>query len=82
MKPKAPTVRELKWLAEVQAVLDRCPSKRLGFYTIGDREVTVYDKRFDAAIDASGRDFGPAAYDLDAILGGISFPSNVHSTSG
>jgi hypothetical protein len=39
------TKEEAKWLDEVQDVLNRCPSKRLGFYTIGDPTVFVFDKK-------------------------------------
>lgn len=80
------TAAEKKWLTSLQEVLDACPSKRLGFYTIGDPTVEVYDKRRDAKIDAtleSGKatDFGPAVSLCKAHLGTISFPSQVHSTA-
>jgi hypothetical protein len=44
---------ELKWLRRVQRALDACPSDRLGFYTTGDRNVTVFDTDKSAEIDAS-----------------------------
>ncbi|WP_103171629.1 hypothetical protein [Paracoccus sp. SY] len=80
------TAAEKKWLACLQEVLDACPSKRLGFYTIGDQTVEVYDKRRDAKIDAvlesrGASDFGPAVSKCKAHLGSISFPSQVHSTA-
>lgn len=78
---------EQKWLDDLQAVLDRCPSKRLGFYTIGDRSVTVFDRSKEGQIDAlmmSGAEnfFCQAVDKVGADLGQICFPANVHSTSG
>lgn len=39
------TKKEQAWVDEVNAVLARCPSKRLGFYTIGDDQVMLYDAK-------------------------------------
>lgn len=48
---------EKKWLAELQTVLDKCPSKRLGAYTTGDAVLSIYDKPvFDRYRDANPRD--------------------------
>ncbi|MEL5661951.1 hypothetical protein PTT73_10500 [Serratia ureilytica] len=80
------TAAERKWLNDVQKVLNRCPSTRLGFFTIGDKDVFVYDKRLDKQIDelqdSGGRDFGLVVNDLDAGFGELTFPSHVHSTAG
>lgn len=80
-----PTKAEAAWLRELQEVLDRCPSKRFGFFTIGDHDVAVYDRTKDAKIyaelDRRG-DFCQAVDKLDARIGSINFPFNVHSTSG
>lgn len=80
------TAAERKWLNDVQKVLNRCPSTRLGFFTIGDKDVFVYDKRLDKQIDelqdSGGRDFGLVVNDLDAGFGELIFPSHVHSTAG
>jgi len=35
---------ELRWVNELQELLDKCPSKRIGFYTIGDPTVFLFDK--------------------------------------
>lgn len=77
---------EKKWIAELQAVLDACPSKRLGFYTIGDPTIYIYDLRKEKQINDEqdrGGDFCQAVCavgaDTDASL---EFPSNVHSTAG
>ncbi|MBV2144195.1 hypothetical protein KUG47_11895 [Falsochrobactrum sp. TDYN1] len=79
------TNAESKWLKKLQKVLNECPSDRLGFYTIGDEGVFIYDKSFDAEINEfmnAGKDFCIAVYELDADLDHILFPSNVHSTAG
>lgn len=78
--------KERAWLDELQELLDRCPSERLGFYTIGDKDVFVYDKRLDKQIDEIQdrccRDFVQVVSEIDAGFGEIKFPSSVHSTAG
>ncbi|CUZ15578.1 Uncharacterised protein [Serratia marcescens] len=78
--------KERAWLDELQEVLNRCPSTRLGFFTIGDKDVFVYDKRLDKQIDEiqdrGCRDFGLVVNDLDAGFGELTFPAAVHSTAG
>lgn len=82
------TKAEMAWLNKVQAVLDECPSDRLGFYTIGDAQVTVYDRSKDKKVydllDSSDRiDFCTAVEKVSAGTGmTLDFPSCVHSTSG
>lgn len=78
---------ELKWLIRLQKVIDACPSERIGFYTIGDSDVSLYDKTRDEEIDAvvssGNKDFCTVVDELDAGFGVvINFPSNVHSTAG
>lgn len=85
MAQSKPTKAEKAWLEELQELLDRCPSKRLGFYTIGDPSVSVYDCSKDAKIYEiadRGGDFGNAVDKAGARLGDLTFPFNVHSTSG
>lgn len=38
------TTAEKKWIAAMQVVIDACPSKRLGCYTIGDNSIEFFDK--------------------------------------
>lgn len=38
------TKAEREWLYDLQAVLDRCPSKRFGAYGGGDTFIYLYDK--------------------------------------
>ncbi|HFI5325862.1 TPA: hypothetical protein ACGQSM_003695 [Serratia liquefaciens] len=80
------TKKEQAWLDEFQEVLNRCPSKRLGFATAGDRDITVYDSSFSDLIfivlEREGGDYIPTATKLGAVLGVINFPSPVESTAG
>jgi len=70
------TKKERDWIAELQSVLDKCPSRRLGFFTIGDKDVTVYDLDKRGEIDAlqyrkGNYDFCTAVQELDAgFVGG------------
>ena len=78
------TKAEEKWVRRIQKALNECPSDRLGFYTIGDRDVFIYDKSkgVDESASESGRDFCQEVEHLDAGLGELLFPTEVHSTAG
>ncbi|HGW6120853.1 hypothetical protein ACUND9_11355 [Serratia sp. IR-2025] len=80
------TKAEKKWLDELQEVLNRCPSKNLGFYTIGDPRLHVYDLRkeqqIDDHMDRHNHDFCHAAKVVDADHCDLWFPAQVHSTAG
>lgn len=82
------TTAERKWLREMQTLLDACPSNRLGFYTIGDPDVGVYDRTREAKIndimDTHGKmDFPQAVLDAKAETDFVlTFPNNVHSVAG
>lgn len=81
------TKKERKWISDVQKVLNKCPSKRLEFYTIGDRNVFIFDNTKIADVyselDKNGGEFGSccervgASFDIDLF-----FPNAVHSTAG
>lgn len=82
------TKAERKWLDEMQEVLNRCPSKRLGFYTIGDPQIIVYDRSKESEIERilDNRESGDwcgcvlnAGANFDEWL---DFPASVHSTAG
>jgi hypothetical protein len=75
------TSDENKWLKKLQRVLNECPSKRLGFYTIGDHDVFVFDKDKEHLLDGE-RDFCVMVDEHDAGLGILIFPSGVYSTAG
>ncbi len=74
---------------ELQDVLDRCPSpKKIGFYTIGDKSIYLYDlRRMDEIMEAldnrSSMDWCVAVHDMNAGFDEkILFPSSVESTAG
>lgn len=79
------TKAEAAWIAKIQKLLDSPPSDRLGFYTTGDPEVTIYDRSLEDDINAehdAGGEFCNAVDSCDARLGELRFPAQVHSTSG
>lgn len=81
------TATERAWVEKLQTVLNECPSGRIGFFTIGDPDVSLYDTKkqdkIDALMDRNARmDFGNAVDDNGARFGTITFPSQVHSTAG
>ncbi|PWC21497.1 hypothetical protein EH206_09660 [Brenneria nigrifluens DSM 30175 = ATCC 13028] len=78
---------ERAWVKKVNDLLAKCPSKRLGFYTIGDAYVEIYDRTLEDEINDqmdSGKagDFCIAVQHVDAALGTLNFPAAVHSTAG
>lgn len=83
------TKKEMAWVDELQAVLDRCPSpKKIGFYTIGDTNILLYDLRRTGEVMArldkrSSSDWCTAVADIGAgFVETIDFPSPVESTAG
>lgn len=77
------TAKERKWVEELQAVLDACPSKRLGFFTVGDPQISIYDRRKEKKLDdPKYTDFCMAVADNDAHLADLRFPAPVCSTAG
>lgn len=80
--------KERAWLEEFQEMLNRCPSKRLSFATIGDPFLLVFDKTREdeiyAEIESNGGEFISAAARLKADFEGytLDFPNAVHSTAG
>ncbi|MGF6996847.1 hypothetical protein [Paraburkholderia sp. GAS32] len=80
------TQAERKWVQDVQKVLNKCPSERIGFYTIGDCNVSLFDKTKEDQIAARqdrGEDFGPAATAVGAVFDeDLLFPNGVYSTAG
>ncbi|WP_028113428.1 hypothetical protein [Ferrimonas kyonanensis] len=81
------TKAEAAWLKKVQKVLNECPSQRLGFFTIGDDSLMLYDKGREGEInqwmDRHPQDFPVAVEQLDADFGeSLTFPTDVHSVAG
>lgn len=86
MIAKKLTKTEREWINKLQAVLDECPSDRLGAYTVGDPDLSIYDTRFETKInhilDKGDTDFCQAVDEVGAGLVDLKMPFNVHSTAG
>lgn len=80
------TNEEAAWIKKLQNVLDSCPSDRIGAYTIGDPSITLYDRSREAEInqtyESRNIDFCQAVIEVNAKLGILTFPFQVHSTAG
>ena len=50
------TKEEKKWVKDFQKLLDRCPSNRLGFYTIGDPTLCLYNRDYSDQIEEENDD--------------------------
>ena len=87
-KTKPLTKAERAWLEEGQKWLNRCPSKRIGFYTVGDADICLHDATRENEIgdeqDANGGEWASAVERIGADFGGVAlkFPNAVHSTAG
>lgn len=88
MKTKPLTKAERVWLDELQEVLNRCPSKRIAFFTVGDAWVGLHDVTREDEIgvyqERNGGEWGGAASKIGADFDGkqLTFPNQVHSTCG
>ena len=81
------TKKELAWVDEMNEVLARCPSERLGFATTGDPTVYIFDRtkerQINELLDRGCWDFMPAAQHLGYAAGEtLDFPVCVLSTAG
>lgn len=81
------TKQEKAWVKKLNKLLAECPSDRIGFATIGDSDVFMFDlTRYDEIcrkLDRGGWDFMPAAQHIGAKFDEVlTFPASVESTSG
>ncbi|MBO1561834.1 hypothetical protein [Yersinia pseudotuberculosis] len=81
------TAAEKKWVKEVNALLAKCPSKRIGFYTIGDNNVMLYDaEQFkDKGLEDDHRDLIAVLADHGLAFGqafDLDFPNAVEGVCG
>lgn len=81
------TKEEIKWVTGVQAELNKYSGERIGFYTIGDYDIFLYDStKYDKIchyMDANSCDLAEAVEAMDADLGEmLTFPDSVHSAAG
>jgi hypothetical protein len=82
------TKAENLWLRMVQDLLNQCPSERLGFYTIGDNDVTVYDcsrtkeiNEFELGNELE-YEYCQCISEVGADLGDLKFPNQVLNLPG
>ncbi|GLY59706.1 hypothetical protein Pcaca05_05640 [Pectobacterium carotovorum subsp. carotovorum] len=81
------TKEERAWVKKVNALLEKCPSSRIGFYTIGDATVFLFDETYQNEIsnfmDNSNADWAEC---VEIIGAGFSeqlkFPNPVESVAG
>lgn len=81
------TKEEIKWVEKAQKILNECPSKRIGFFTIGDSDITLYDtEKMDEIMshyDTGKSEYCVAVEKAGALFGwSLIFPNCVDSTSG
>lgn len=76
--------KERAWVDEVNALLARCPSPdKIGFFTIGDPEVGLYDLRHDKEISDADDDLVRVAHRNDWLFDErLEFPSAVNGVCG
>jgi hypothetical protein len=81
------TKEEKSWLRKVQNLLNKCPSDRIGFFTTGDNDVTVYDCSRKQEIDEFeladiGDEYCQCISEVGADLGSLTFPNQVLNLPG
>lgn len=78
------TAEEIKWMRKLKKLLKDCPSKRFGFYTTGDKDITVYDKNeFNELYpDVDNIDIAPVIESAGLVFDYLCFPSNVEGLCG
>lgn len=82
-----PTPEQLAWIKRVQKALKSKGGEGLGFYTIGDNDVTVYDlskqgEIIEAQESMREAEFCHAVDYCNAEIGRLYFPAQVESTAG
>lgn len=81
------TAAELAWATELNRVLQACPSDRIGAATMGDANLTLFDRPASllpdsqAAFDRSHSDFIPTATRLGIVLAHVHSAFNIDSAA-
>lgn len=81
------TKEEKAWVKQINALLAKCPSKRIAFATIGDCDVSIFDvTRYNEICDSQDSEKGEfisAAERIGALFDErLNFPNQVESTAG
>lgn len=74
------TKAEATWIKKVQSLLDECP-ERLGFYTIGDPSIFIFDRSKEHLFNWD-RDMPLEVDKHGADLGSFRFKSPIHGVCG
>lgn len=86
MKTQPLNNAEKAWLKKLEDVLMNPPSERIGFYTIGDADLSVYDRARDDEIlahcDDRNCDYGDAVRALEAEFTFIRSACQIHAVRG
>jgi hypothetical protein len=86
-KPKPLTQAERNWFELLEHLLLNPPSKRISFYTVGDRNMVAYDNRFEPEIDRQlssyeSGDVCRAVEKLGCAMYCVHAAMLIHSTAG
>lgn len=80
------TIDEARWVKKFQALMKKCPSNRLGAFTTGDPEITLYDKTvLSTYLDSNRRDERDEVvihHELGTMLASINMPFKVDTLCG
>jgi len=80
------TKAEEEWIKKMQKVLDECPTDRMTFYTIGDRDLVIFNvykiNEIEKWLDCTGHEFGTCVDRAHARMGKLKFPHLIRSTAG
>lgn len=81
------TAKERAWAEELNRVLQACPSKRIGAFTIGDANLSLYDKELEARPDIQkavmrASDFCIGVRETGIGLAVVHSAFQIHSTAG
>lgn len=83
MAAKKLTAAEKAWMAKLEQVLFDCPSDRLSCYTVGDGDLTFYDKNIADAWERAHPTLTLDASDLHtragSMLGKVHAPFQIDS---
>jgi hypothetical protein len=86
MSAKPLSKREREWLDELEAVLMKCPSRRLACFTIGDQDLHFYDQTVSLAWEKANPrlqlDAGPIHEAAGSALRIVNANFNIDSCSG
>jgi hypothetical protein len=74
------TAEEKKWLGQMQRLINKQPV-RLGLYTVGDPNLSVFDRTKVHLFDED-RDMPMEVHYHEAHLGTLHFKVNVHGVCG